>query len=171
MKSKFLIVLFITGAFLYNGNVNAQNEKVHTAFIFQLTRLIDWCQDGKQGNFTIAVYGEDAKLLAELQSLQGRKVVDQTIVVKKFTNLSEVEKANIIFVSKTKIDEMSNVIAKLGSSCSLVISDKAGAAKQGAAISFIDVDGKIQFEINKSYADRYSLKVNDQLIKLAKNVF
>jgi len=170
MRTKVLIITTVT--LLFQGfGLKAQNEKVQTAFIFQLTRLVDWCQEGKQGNFVIAVYGDDNKLLTELQTLQGRKVVEQTIVVKKFSNLSEIERANIFFISKSRIDELSTVINKLGSSCSLVISDKSGAAKQGAAISFIEVDGKVQFEINKGYADRYSLKINDQLIKLARNVF
>jgi len=31
-------------------NANAQKEKLQTALIYQLTRLVEWCPEGKQGN-------------------------------------------------------------------------------------------------------------------------
>lgn len=171
MKTKLVTTFTLMLLMVFNQSLKAQNEKIQTAFIFQLTRLVEWCPSGKQGNFTIGVLSDDATLLAELNSLQGRKVVEQSIMVKKLNSASEVGNVNIVFISKSKIGELDAVISKIGSNCTLIVSDKAGAAKQGAAISFIDDGGKIQFEVNRAYADKYSLKMNDQLIKLAKNVF
>lgn len=146
-------------------------EKIQTAIIFQLTRLIDWCPNGKQGNFTIGLLGEETKLLNELNALQGRKVSDQPIVVKTITNLSDAGKINILFVPRSRAEEIPGLISAIGSTCTLVVADKPGAASQGAAISFVEVNGKVHFEINRSYAERHSLSVNNKLLELAMNVY
>jgi hypothetical protein len=64
-------------------------------------------------------------------------------------------------------------VAKIGKNCTLIVADKSGSAGQGAGISlvYIEDQSKIQYEINKSYMSKYSLNVNDQLFKLAKEVF
>ncbi len=169
MKIRFSILLVaFTLQFL---NVFAQIEKIQTAIIYQFTRQIEWCPSGKQGSFTIGVLSEDASILNELNSLQGRRVGEQAIEVKKLLSVQEAKNVNIVFVTKSKIDDLQQVLSGLGSSCTLVIADKPGAAGMGAGISFVEEGGRIQFEINKSFAEKHSLKVSNDLIKLAKNVF
>jgi hypothetical protein len=171
MKAKGIIALNILALMLVSYIAKGQTEKIQTAIIFQFTRQIDWCMAGKQGNFTIGVLCNDYRILEELKQLESRKVADQPIVVKRINNLSEVSSANIVFVSSARVSELPNVIDIIGTNCTLVIADKPGAASQGAAISFFEENGKVQFEINRSYAEKHSLKVSNELIRLAKNVF
>jgi hypothetical protein len=53
------------------------------------------------------------------------------------------------------------------SKSTLIVTDKAGMAKKGAAINFIYADNKQKFELNKSNIEKYDLKVSQSLVKLS----
>jgi len=171
MRNKIIYPLLLTTLLVINGNVKAQSEKIQTAIIYQLTRLIDWCPNGKEGNFTIGVLGDDAILLNELNALKGRKVAEQSIEIKQLTDVNKAGTVNILFVSRTRISDLPKIMLAIGSGCTLVVADKPGAAGEGAAVSFVEKDGRIQFEINKTYAQTHSLTMNNKLIELATHVY
>jgi hypothetical protein len=163
-----LALLMISGY-----TANAQREKLQTAFIFQLTRLIEWCPAGKQGNFVIGVLGDAPATMAEFSALNGRKVAGQTIELQNFASVDNIVNCNILFIPASRSGDIKAAAAKIGKNCTLIVADKSGSAGQGAGISlvYLDDQSKIQYEINKSYMSKYSLNVNDQLFKLAKEVF
>jgi hypothetical protein len=171
MKAKILLAAMLMSLLGMNQSVKAQHEKTQAAIIYQLTRLVDWCPTGKQGNFIIGVMCDEHSLLNELNCLNGRMVSSQKIEVKKFTSLNEVRSANILFVSNSRACDLPSIIAEIGNGCTLVIADKEGAASEGAAVSFIQRDGQIKFEFNSVYAEKHSLSINNKILDLAENVF
>lgn len=158
---------------LFGLTAHAQKEKLQTAFVYQLTRLIEWCPEGKTGNFVVGVLGNNPALVTELNALQVRKVADQKIEVKSFASLGEVDKCNILFIPNASSDDIKAANSKIGNSCTLIIGDQEGDARIGAGISiiFLKESSKIQYEISKSFMSRHSLNVNDQLYKLATKIY
>ncbi|PKP36207.1 MAG: hypothetical protein CVT98_08635 [Bacteroidetes bacterium HGW-Bacteroidetes-15] len=171
MKAKIIFTVMLMSLMGISQNLKAQHEKTQAAIIYQLTRLVDWCPTGKQGNFIIGVLCDEHNLLNELYALNGRMVSSQKIEVKKFTNINQVRTANILFVSNTKTCDLPKIITEIGNGCTLIIADKEGAAKEGAAISFIQKDGQLKFEFSSVYAEKHSLSINNKILDLAENVF
>jgi hypothetical protein len=161
MKTKKIVLTL--AAFLVlastSTRVNAQQERLQTAFIYQLTRLIEWCPQGKEGNFVIVVLGNAPALVTELNALNGRRVGSQQIEVKAISSPAEITKANIS--------------SKISGFCTLVVSNSPGSASKGAGVSIVYNDrlSKLEFEINKGFMQSNSLTVNDQLYKLASKVY
>jgi hypothetical protein len=163
-----IILLFLS------VNANAQSkERLQTAFIFQLTRMIEWCPDGKQGNFIVGVVAGDQAFIDELLTLQARRVGGQQIEIKSFSSIDNVTKSNILFVPHSQFDNISQVASKVGGFCTLIISDRAGSANRGAGISltYNERQQGIEFEINRKYMSEKSLNVNNQLTNLASRVY
>lgn len=179
MKTYFFLrqtafkALVLTGLIMSGFTASAQREKLQTAFVYQLTRLIEWCPDGKTGNFVIGVVGDYPLLVTELSALQSRRVGEQTIEVKSFTSIDAATKSNILFIPSARATDIKAAAAKIGSDCTLIISDQEGGVDLGAGVSiiFIPETSKIQYEINKRYMSKYSLNVNDQLYKLASKIY
>jgi hypothetical protein len=111
--------------------------------------------------------------MAELSALNGRKVVAQTIEVRTFASTGDITNCNVLVIPSNKSGDLGAANAKVGSNCTLIISDKSGAASQGAGVSFVFLndESKIQYEISRGYMGKHSLNVNEQLYKLAKNVY
>lgn len=154
-------------------NLQAQKEKLQTAFIYQLTRLVEWCPAGKEGNFVIGVLGNAPDLLTELNALQSRRVGNQGIEIKSFASAGSITSCNILFVPESSFDGIKEIASAVSSHCTLIISDRAGAAIRGAGITltYVEKIGKIEFEINRSYMSRNSLNVSSQLFSLAASVY
>jgi hypothetical protein len=171
MKTHHIIPALLVVLMGGNFSVQAQNEKLKTAIIFQFTRLIEWCPAGKQGNFTIGVYCDNKTLFDELSLLQGRTVANQIIDVKQITSPNDLGSVNIALVSRFKIHDLPTIITRVGSNCTLIIADQPGAVKEGAGISFIEVNGSLKFDINKAYAERHSLTLSNDLMKMANSVY
>ena len=179
MKTKLVIskaaIAPVAIAFLMFLGMNsfAQKEKLQTAFIYQLTRLIEWCPDGKTGNFIIGVVGNNPNLVTELGALKFRKVGEQPIEVKSFATLADVTKTNILFLPATRSSDVKEALNIVGTDCTLIISDQEGGVDMGAGVSiiFLEESSKIQYEISKKYMTKHSLNVNDQLYKLATKTY
>ncbi len=149
----------------------SQKEKVEAAYVLQFTRYIQWCPDLSSDNFVIGILG-DSPVFSELISIsQTKKIGSQNIIVKRLETTGEIVKCNIVFISEGKSSQLDAVKAKIGSDCSLIISEKEGMAKNGAAINFIEVGGKMLFELNKNGFLSHSLQVNSQLVNLAKTTY
>jgi hypothetical protein len=155
-------------------NVNAQTkERLQTAFIYQLTRMIEWCPDGKQGNFVIGILNGDQAFINELNSLQTRRVGAQQIEIVAYNSIDNITRPNILFVPNAQFDNISQITSKLSGFCTLIISDRAAAANRGAGISitFDSSQQGIVFDMNRRYMSEKSLTVNNQLTNLATRVY
>ena len=159
------IVLLIVSLGAY-----AQKEKLQVAYIYQFTKYIDWCSGLKSGDFVIGILG-DSPVYAEMQVLQSKKVVDQTIVVKKFASLGDIGRCNILFITKSSSGLLSGAKGKVSGNCTLIITESPGLVQSGAGINMIEQSGKIVFEINKTLLTSQGLSINTQLINLAKVVY
>ena len=173
----FIIVrpLIVLTILLLSITANAQKEKLQTAFIYQLTRLVEWCPEGKEGNFVIAVVGNDPELSNQLLALQVRRVGNQKVEIRSYPDASKVGKANILFVTNDQFDNVNKIAENAGGACTLIISDFEAAAKKdaGAGVSLVyNVRAeKIEFYINRNYMKDKSFNVNSQLYDLASRVY
>lgn len=169
-KIKPLAIVFLL---IFSLSANAQKERLQTALIYQLTRLIEWCPDGKQGNFVIGVVGNDPTFLAEVQALKSRRVGNQEIEIKTFASAGDVTNANIIYVTSSEFANLRTIVNATANFCTLIISDQSGGADKGAGVSVVynQSVGKLELEINRAYMRKKSLNVSDQLFSIASKVY
>lgn len=162
-KCAFLSVL-ILGVIL---GIKAQSPtKYQALFVYNFTRFIEW-PSNSSSEFVIGVLGKSS-IYNELQNLaSSKKVGNQTIVIKQFSNPSEVLSCQILFVSNDAVSQVSQMAASFQSKNTLIITDRAGSTGKGAGINFVNDDGKQKFEISKSNVDKTGLKVNKQLLDMA----
>lgn len=162
----FMFLLLVFG---FQTNTGADtNARIKSVFIYNFTRYIEWPSDYKTGNFVINMFGSNASMLTELNSMAKTKTVGtQTIEIKNTTSLDGIGKPHILYVSADALSSMPDIIAKLKGKSTLIVTEKPGSAKQGAAINFVIVDNRQKFELNQTNAEKYNLKVSSSLVALA----
>lgn len=157
----FLFLLMIP--FTFYG----QEAKYKSVFIYNFTKHFEWPVSYRSGNFVIGVLGNPI-IISELENVtSGKKAGNQTIVVEKYKDVSEIGKCHILFIPSNKSKDMAEVIQKIGTNPSLIVTEKDGMAQQGAAINFIIQEGKIRFELNKNTVNKHGLKISSYLETLA----
>jgi len=148
----------------------AQLAKFKSAYIYNICRYIEWPEGYREGNFIIGVVGK-SEITEELEILaQQKKIVGQTIVIKQYKSVANVEKCHVLYISESQWKNLPEAVVKVGNNATLIFSEKEGSLDKGAAINFIEAENKLKFELKKVNATRQSLKLNSSLDKLASKV-
>ena len=151
----------------------AEEYKIETAFIYQFTNYIDWPElplAQAAEAFVITVFGE-TQALSELEDLaKTKKVKTRQIKVYGISEISQLKKSNIIFITSRETSILQKIAEKAKGSHALLISHTPGFAKKGAMINFYNEEGRLRFELNQNSLKDEKLNVSSQLLKLAKLV-
>ncbi len=155
----FLIVFFSFSAY-------GQNEKFKAIYIYSFTKEIEWPANYSKNDFIIGVYGKSDITRSLMIVAEKKKVGNQTIVVKEYASLSQVEKCHILYIPKLKSSDLTAILGKTAGFPTLIVTEKIGLSARGACVNFIDENGRISFEISKSNIKNKGLKVSEYLLGL-----
>ncbi|CAG0983690.1 hypothetical protein FLAV_01908 [Flavobacteriales bacterium] len=143
------------------------NAKIKSVFIYNFTKYIEWPKNYRQGNFIVGVLGESS-LYKELENMaKTKKVANQDIELVKFNDSKAISNCHILIIPPDRSDELNNAIKQVKKNSTLIITEKEGLTKEGAAINFIVQTNKQKFELSKTNVEKYNLKVNSSLESLA----
>lgn len=164
-----VLVLFVLPlAMGFQTTPTDTNARIKSVFIYNFTRYVEWPADYQTGNFIITMFGTNAAMLAELNTMAKTKTVGaQKIEIRNTTTLDGIGKCNILYVTPDVTTPLSDIIARINGKSILLVTEKQGYALKGAAINFVVVENKQKFELNKANAEKYNLKVSAQLVTLS----
>lgn len=161
---KLVIFLVFVGATVRIGfsQINDLNQ-AQSLYIYNFSRLIQWPESSKTGDFIIGILGDNELYNTLLNFSVNKKVGAQQIVIKKFDEPQNVSGCHIVFVGNGKIGRMSEVVERLRGSYSLIITERKGMVNSGSAIDFFVDQDKLRFVVNSENAERYNLTVSKSL--------
>jgi hypothetical protein len=162
MKRFCLVVAFLLSSSL---GAWAQGYQLHGVYIYSFTKYVQWPDEANQGDFEIHVLG-DSPILAELNEVSKKKKVgERPIKVTRIASVSDIKKCNILFVPVDKSGQLADVLSKVGTNATLVVTEQNGLGAKGSCINFIDRDGKLAFEINQAALTKQRLKASNELMR------
>lgn len=162
---KLLIFVIVC---LWTVSTQANSEKYYSLFMYNFTKYMEW--PSQSGDFVIVVVGKSG-ITPFLKAVSANKTVgSQQIVVKEVGSVSEAKGAQMIYLPSSENSSLAEASAIAISSKALLVCEKAGSAKNGAAISFKESGGKMSFEMNKAILSKAGIKVNAKLEQLGEVV-
>lgn len=168
MKHFFAIAFaFVLFSALRIDQKEDTNAKIKAVYLYNFSKYVEWPDDYKSGSFVVTVVGNNSSMLAELDKMSQKKVGSQAISIRSISSPSALEKSNIVFVPFESSPLLPEVMNKVKGHSTLVVTEKPGLTKQGAAINFVIRGNKQLFELSKTNAERYKLKVSSNLSALA----
>lgn len=145
----------------------AQKEKYHSVFIYNFSKYVKWPDAQNSGKFVIGLLGNSA-IAKDLATMSKTKNINgMPIEIKQFSSAADISDCHILYVSASASNSLGQVISKCSGKSVLIVTDNPGFAQKGAIINFVDIDGKIKFELNKQNAEFRGLKVAGSLASLA----
>lgn len=147
---------------------NSTYTKMKANYIYNFTKYIEWPDKYKEGNFVIGILGASSFYNELTTSLSTKTVGSRKFEIKSFANAESVSgTCHILFIPVENSSLLPAVLKKTKGKSTLIVTEKAGLAKQGAAINLIPVENKLKFELNKETTEKYNLKVSSNLLALA----
>jgi len=158
---RYLFILLSLGI-LTIGQRNLSAQKIDESdpramiqanFIYQFAANCNWPSELRKGRFTIAVLGQRA-VFDHLSEKYGAKPIgNQTIDVVEIAELSTSSLPHILFIDKSKRNELAKAVRDFKNKSVLIVTNWEGALQSGSNINFKSVDGNIRYEMNTASMD------------------
>jgi hypothetical protein len=133
-------------------------------FLYNFAAYVSWPKLNT-GKFTIGVVGESMMNAVLAGYTYGKTIGNMPVVVKPYTNASEV--FQVIFISEAGQKDFQKIKKEVTGKPVLLVTENVYLEKIGAHICFY-VDGtKVGFTVNKAAAEKAGLKVSNKLINFS----
>ncbi len=146
-----------------------EEYQVKAAFLYNFIAFTQWPDDIDQ-TLNICIYGED-HFGQEIDKLQAKSVDNNNIKISRLTSLEKSKECHALFISKSAIDNLPNILASVQGEPVLTIADSPEAAKKGVIINMNLAQNKINFEVNLESAHSAKLNISSKLLQLATEVY
>jgi hypothetical protein len=146
--------------------ISAENQ-VKAVFLFNFAQFLGWPSQafkGAQAPIVIGVLGADpfGTYLDEL--VQGERIGDRPMVVRRFNRVEDAADCNILFISRSEAGNLGRIVAGLKGRSVLTVGDMEGFTRQGGMVRFTTEDGKIHLRINVQAAQSVGLSISSRLL-------
>jgi hypothetical protein len=154
----YLLVIILA---LSNHLALAQSqEKVYASLILNFTKGIVWPENSQTSAFVVGIY-EYPPLAAELKNLSETfRANGKKIVIREVSRMDEIEACNVLFIPAYKAKLLPSILNKFPATPTLIVTNKADAAKLGSGVNFVLVDGKLKYEINCKAIEKRGMKIS-----------
>jgi hypothetical protein len=137
-------------------------------FIYNFTRYFEWPEAMKSGNFVIQIIGSNTNINSELSKMASAKQVGNQKIELRITNsVDATVKPHIMYILSDASEQLKEAATKFKGKGALIVTEKPGLTKSGAAINFVAIENKQKFEYSKNNASKAGLKTSDELNNLA----
>ena len=143
--------------------------RLKVAFLYNFSAYTEWPSLPDQF-LNLCIYGEDP-FGENLQHLQHKKAHEHEIVVRHTRNTEDLPTCQIVFIARSSIGNLSDIIKQLDGMPILTIADSPGASQQGVMLNMAIKEGKVSFEANLAIAKKSRLKLSSQLLRFATEVY
>ena len=171
----FAVMILIGGSRSAAGggeDPQSKEYELKAVFLFNFVKFIDWpapANAGAQDPITIGILGRDP-FGAAVKSIEGKVVRNRKIAIRRFQDMRSLETWDLLFVPATEASAQKDVAEAMKGKPCLTVGETPEFTRQGGIIGFFRQDNKLRFEINLDTATANGLKVQSQLLKLARVV-
>ena len=155
------------------ANPGALEAQVKAAYIYRFAELIDWPPDAFAGSaapLTIGVVEADP-VAAELNQLrQTRQIKGRAVQVRTLRAGEAASGVQVLYVGAQEGTRLKRQLEAAPSQGVLCITDGEGTLGAGSAISFVQVDNRIRFDVSVAHAERSGLKISARLLAVAHKI-
>ena len=164
-----LLLVLSNGYFIKIKAQQYTEYEVKAAYIYNFGKFIKWPENKIKSEFIIGVYGNNPFGEILKDALEGRELYDKPIKVIYFKNLVNIDKCNILFISKTNKETFVKIINLVKNKPVLTVGDNIDDfCVSGGIINFTPKYSKYRFYINNNSAKRNKLIISSKLLSLSK---
>ena len=148
----------------------ASEFQVKAVFLFNFAQFVEWPAKAfatPTAPLVIGVLGEDpfGSYLDEV--VQGERVSQRPIVVRRFSAVADISACHILFISESESGRLGEILAALKDRSILTVSDAENFSHEGGIVRFVTESGKTRMRINVEAARACGLTISSKIIRPA----
>ena len=143
--------------------------RLKVAFLYNFAAYTEW-SDLHNQVLNLCIHGENP-FGENLHHLQQKKINEYELVIRHTENIAELSGCQIVFITRSAANNLSEIINLLNGKPILTIADAPGSSQQGVVLNMTVKEGKVIFEANVAMAKKNGLKLSSQLLRFAVEVY
>ena len=150
-----------------------QEHELKTAFLYNFVLFTQWPADSTQENspyINVCTIGQDP-FGPVLEQLQGRKIRDKRIFLKREVSLDQVRDCHLLYISANEPENLARIREQLRDSSVLTVSDLNPASSERTIINMIIDNKRLVFDVDMMSARQARLMMSSKLLRLARRVY
>ena len=165
-SSCFLVMLCAGLSYLSYASAQAQNElAVRAAFVFNLTKYIEWPHAGNQ--LTIGYVGDGPMGEILKQTLSGKTSETRPINILLAPSDAELERCDLLYVAYSSSKKNREVVERLRNREVLTVGESDSFAKDRGMVGLVKKGNQIQIQVNLEAARAAGIKISSRLLSVA----
>lgn len=162
---KKFVLIFVANVVMGSLWAQTTNHTAYSLFVVSFAKYSVWPQPDNE--FKIVVIGK-SKVYEELVKLTTNKNLNgQPYKIVQAENVSEALDAELIYLSDNKSSMLDELNKATEGKAVMIVTEREGLAKKGAAFSLLVIDNKLRFDINHTELEKRQIKVATSLMNLA----
>ena len=146
-------------------------------YLHNFAKYTEWPKEAlgdENAPFVLGILGKDP-FGKDIEIIEGKSIKGRKLKVKHFANVQEVKDCHLLFISSSEADRLPQTLKALEKSSILTIAEVEGFLQLSGMINLMAEQKSpgsqsVAFEINRAAAEKVNLKLDTQLLKLAKRV-
>ena len=151
----------------------AAAHSIKAAYLFKLPAYVDWPAqrfESARSPLVIGVLGSDAVADALATITAGRSVNGRPVVARRLGPDDGLAGVHVLFYSDAARGRAAGIATAAAAQNILTVTDSPGES-QDSVIDFINMSGRVRFEVRLNAAERNGLKLNASLLAVAARVY
>jgi uncharacterized protein DUF4154 len=143
---------------------------IKAGYIYNFAKLVEWpaAASHKGQPIVIGVLGNDAFATVLDQTVNGKKIDDRPLLVKRLKSKHVKDcGCHMLFIAAAESAHADDVIQSQGAAAVLTIAEAPDFATRGGIIALILQDSKVRFIVNVQAAAQAGLSISSRLLALA----
>jgi hypothetical protein len=165
-------VYFFVNACLAMPQTSTAEYDVKAVFLYNFAKFVEWPPQAFPStapSFTICLNGDPFRG-ALARTIEGETLDGKPLTVRRITGPGDERGCQILYVAASEAQRSREILAAAASAPILTVGETDNFINDGGIIRFVNVGGRIHFQINPDAAARVSLKVSSRLLRLAEIV-
>ena len=146
-------------------------------YLHNFAKYTEWPKEvlgDESAPFVLGILGKDPFGKA-IEIIEGKPIKGRKLMVKHFSSVQEVKDCHLLFICSSESDRLPQILKALEKSSILTIAEVEGFLQNSGMINLVAEQKSagsqsVAFEINRAAAEKVNLKLDTQLLKLAKRV-
>ncbi|MFY0687242.1 MAG: YfiR family protein [Cyclobacteriaceae bacterium] len=164
--NKKLIILAMSFGLVISAFADMEQRKA--GLIYYLLKNVEY-PDTKSttDSYIITVYGSDAMQQQLEKITANKKIANRSIVIKRANTIQEIKDSHIVYLADEYAKDFLKARYVANSYGAMLITESEGFGAKGAQINFVNFDGSVEFEINKTALKEVSVRLSARLMDMS----
>jgi len=147
--------------------------QVKAVFLFNFSHFVEWPAQSftTAGEpFVIGILGSDPFGARLDEAVRGEQINQHPLLVRRFHNVADIGDCQILYIDRSEIAQLGEILGALDHRNILTVSDLEGASQRGVMIQFATENNRIRLRVNVDAAKSAGLTISSKLLQAAQIV-